>query len=266
VDQHGLEQRLHNLPLSAIRYYDRVGSTNDEAANWAAAGGPHLALVVADEQTAGRGRLKRRWYTPPGSALAFSLILHDQHLPTNQEAIPQVTAMGALAVCDALNQDLASRIRAQIKWPNDVVAGGCKLAGVLAEAHWQDQDLQAVVLGVGINVAPDSLPLPERLDFPATCLSEMLGYAVDRWEVLKLVLEKLLSWLPDLGGPSFIQAWEQHLAFRGEWVRVNSGTQPALEGQICGLNSDGSLKLRTHGGEEQDLRFGEIHLRPVDRR
>lgn len=265
MDQSGLELRLHSLPLSAIRYYDRVGSTNDEAAHWAAAGGPHLALVVADEQTAGRGRLNRRWYTPRASALAFSMVLQGQNLLPSQEAVPQVTALGALAVCDALNQDLSSRIPAQIKWPNDVVVGRHKLAGVLAEAHWQGENLQAVILGIGINIAPDSVPPPDMLDFPATCISDVLGYALDRWDALHLVLGKLLNWLPNLDQPEFIQAWEQRLAFQGEWVRVSMGPQPPLEGQIRGLNPDGSLRLQMPGGEEQELRMGDIHLRPVDR-
>ncbi len=265
MDQSELEHRMHNLPLSAIRYYDRIGSTNDEAAGWAAEGGPHLALVVADEQTAARGRLNRRWYTPPGTALAFSLILQGQYLVHSQEAVLQVTALGALAVCDALNQGLSSRVPAQIKWPNDVVAGRHKLAGVLAEAHWQGENLQAVILGIGINIAPDSLPSPERLDFPATCLLDVLGYAVDRWDVLHLVLGKLLGWLPSLGGPALIHAWDQRLAFRGEWVRVSIGLQPPLEGQVRGLKRDGSLKLQLPGGEERELRIGNIHLRPVDR-
>ncbi|UCH60850.1 MAG: biotin--[acetyl-CoA-carboxylase] ligase [Anaerolineales bacterium] len=265
MDQIELEQYLHKLPLGAIRYYDRVGSTNDEAARWAAAGGPHLGLVVADEQTAGRGRLNRHWYTPAGLALAFSLILQGRRLSFSQETISQITALGALAVCDALNQDFSTQIPTQIKWPNDVVAGRRKLAGVLAEAHWQGQALQAVILGIGINVAPDSLPAPEELDFPAACLSDLLGQDVDRWKVLCRVLEKLFGWLPRLGEPAFIQAWEQRLAFRGEWVQVSTGLQPPLEGQILGMNPNGSLRLQLPGGEERELLIGDIHLRPVDR-
>jgi len=265
VDQRELEELLSALPLSAVRYYPQVGSTNDLAARWAAEGGPHLALVVADEQTAGRGRLNRRWYTPPGSALAFSLVLQGKNIALEREAVPQVTALGALAACDALNQLLSARIFAQIKWPNDVIVGRRKLAGVLAEAHWQGQELQAVVLGVGINVAPDSLPPAEALDFPAACLEDALGHPVDRWSALRLVLLKLLDWLPRLGQPGFIQAWEQRLAFQGEWVRVSLESQPPFEGRIRGLGPDGSLRLQTRGGVELSFRLGDIHLRPVDR-
>lgn len=90
-----LEQSLSTLPLGATRFFDSIGSTNDEALRWARAGAPHLALVVADEQTAGRGRLGRRWYTPAGSALAFSLVLLPESLPTN--SLTRLTAQGALA-------------------------------------------------------------------------------------------------------------------------------------------------------------------------
>ena len=256
---------MSDLPLAAVRYFARVGSTNDLAARWAEAGGPHLGLVLADEQTTGRGRASRRWYTPPGCALAFSLILHGQALGLPQAAVPQLTALGALAVCDALNQDFTAQTTAQIKWPNDVIAGRRKLAGALAEAHWQGLELQAVILGVGINVAPESLPAAELLDFPATCLEAVLGRAVDRWSVLHAVLDRLLAWLPSLGQPGFIQAWEQRLAFCGEWVQVRLAAGSAVEGRLLGLAQDGSLILQTPLGEALTQQIGEVHLRPVDR-
>src|SRR3989304_5947628 len=120
MDEAVLKEVLAGLPLGSIRFYDRTGSTNDEAARWAEAGAPHLSLVVADEQTAGRGRLGRRWYTPSGSALAFSLILRgggqDAFLPyMPHEAIPRLTALGTLAVYDALRQGYD--LDPQIKWP-----------------------------------------------------------------------------------------------------------------------------------------------------
>jgi len=258
VDQASLEALLADLPLGAVRYFATVGSTNDLAARWAEAGARDLSLVVADEQTAGRGRLGRRWFTPRGAALAFSLIL--RHLPP--EGLPSCTALGALAVCEALNAALPPFFPAQIKWPNDVVVRRRKLAGVLAEAHWQGEQLLALILGIGINVAPSSVPPAEELDFPATCVEEVVGKPVDRWGLLHAVLERLLYWRPRLGTAAFMAAWEASLAFKGEWVTVTLEDQAPLEGQVVGLTPQGYLRLRQASGQVQTLQAGVLHLRP----
>lgn len=262
MDQTSLEQLLADLPLGSLRYYNTVASTNDLAARWAEAGARDLSLVVADEQTAGRGRMRRRWLTPPGCALAFSLILRSTQ-ELSHFHLAHITALGALAVCDTLNATLSPLLPAQIKWPNDVIATRRKLAGVLAEAHWRGDQLMAVILGIGINVAPESVPADELVDFPATCVETVLGRAVDRWGLLQAILQKLLEWRPRLGRPEFIQAWERRLAFRGEWVYLFQNGKPPLEGQILGLMPDGSLRLRLRSGEVAIFQSGEIHLRPV---
>jgi BirA family biotin operon repressor/biotin-[acetyl-CoA-carboxylase] ligase len=276
-----LARKLANLPLGPVHYFESIGSTNLEAADWAEAGAPDLSLVVADEQTAGRGRMGRKWFTPPGAALAFSLILRPEGLagleahPPDKSPTPltRLTALGALAVCEGLCAYAASRalqVAPQIKWPNDVIMNGRKLAGVLTEATWKGTRLSFAVLGTGINVAPASLPPGEGLIFPATCFEGALGMPVDRWDVLQRVLAALLAWLPEMASVEFIEAWENRLAYRGEWVQVSSG-DPAggagipLEGQVLGLNADGSLRLRTRSGKVMAIHSSEVHLRPVDR-
>jgi BirA family biotin operon repressor/biotin-[acetyl-CoA-carboxylase] ligase len=202
--------------------------------------------------------MERRWYTPPGAGLAFSLILK----PVGQAVFPY-TALGALAVCDALNAALPPMLPAQIKWPNDVVASRRKLAGVLAEAHWRGEELTAVILGIGINVALPSIPPEELLSYPATCVEVVMEGPVDRWGLLHAVLEKLLFWRARLGTPEFVMAWGARLAFRGEWVQVAFDDQPPLEGQVLGLTAEGRLRLRDRAGEVHDLHGGELNVRPV---
>jgi BirA family biotin operon repressor/biotin-[acetyl-CoA-carboxylase] ligase len=246
-----------------MRYFPTVGSTNDLAERWAAAGAPDLSLVVADEQTAGRGRMQRTWLTPPGAALAFSLVVkvegRDELLPY----VARFTALGALAVCDALNQALPPMLPAQIKWPNDVVAQRRKLAGVLAEAYWSGNRLTYMILGVGINIAPESVPAPDQVNFPATCVESALEQEVDRWGFLHEVLARLISWRQRLNMPEFIRAWSSSLAFRGEWVHLAFQDAAPMEGQVQGLSPDGSLRVRTRAGEVLNLQMGEIHLRPL---
>jgi BirA family biotin operon repressor/biotin-[acetyl-CoA-carboxylase] ligase len=151
MEQASLQTLLSDLPLGAVRYFDTIGSTNDLAARWAEDGAPDLSLAAADEQTAGRGRLGRRWITPPGAALAFSLVLKD----SRKTDILRYTALGALAVCDALNAAFSPMLPAQIKWPNDVIIA-MEAGGRAGEAHWQGEASPPMILGIGINVAPTS--------------------------------------------------------------------------------------------------------------
>ncbi|RPI33704.1 MAG: biotin--[acetyl-CoA-carboxylase] ligase [Chloroflexota bacterium] len=278
MDQNTLEKTLADLGLGAVRYYDRLGSTNDEAASWASQNAPDLALVVANEQTSGRGRAGRTWYTHPGGSLAFSLVLH----PPRGDAylLPRLTALGALAVCDALRKDFS--LAAQIKWPNDVLVNRSKVAGVLAEVHWTGEELSALILGIGINVlessAGNAVLDGVELPFPVTSVEAAFGHPVDRLKLLHSVLAGLIAWRPRLAAPQFLQAWEANLAFRGEWVQMSPGQSPGKdglpsgleklpppihEGQILGLAPDGSLKLRTRSGETVTVRSGEVRLRPV---
>lgn len=268
---------LADLPLGGLRYYARIGSTNEAAIEWAAQGGPDLALVIADEQTAGRGRSGRRWFTPPGAGLAFSVILRPSFLP-HMHSILRLTALGALAVSDGLRERY--HLATQIKWPNDILAGGRKLAGVLVEAQWQGDELLAAILGIGINVAPASVPRAEDLLFPATCVEAALGKPVERWDLLHAVIQALFSWRLRLTSADFLQSWGERLAYRDEWVRISAerdvpgtpggrgGVSPPngesyTEGRLVGLNQDGFLKLRTSNGEIELVQFGDVHLRPM---
>lgn len=283
MNQSTLANLLAGLPLGSLRYFDSLGSTNEVAARWAEAGAPDLSLVVADEQTAGRGRSGRRWYTPAGAALAFSLILRLQEwLPSASAAIgngnhqiwaeasslncalTRLSALGALAVCEALQQ---RRLLPQIKWPNDVLLTGRKVAGVLVEMQWHGEHPRTAILGIGINVASSSVPHEHLLDFPATSLETVLQRSVDRWELLRQVLTSVVRWRFSWMTAKFLQVWEENLAFRGEQVCILSAgaranNQVVLEGTLMGLFPDGSLKIRTSEGKIHAVQFGELHLRP----
>jgi BirA family transcriptional regulator, biotin operon repressor / biotin---[acetyl-CoA-carboxylase] ligase len=265
-----LATALSDLALGPVRFFERIDSTNNEAARWADADAPDLALVVADEQTAGKGRQGRKWFTPAGAALAFSLVLKQagrrssgEELTLSPRLSMRMTALGALAVCQTLKADFG--IPAEIKWPNDVLATRKKLAGILAEAHWQGDQLQAVILGIGINIAPESVPTEMELTYPTTCVQTVLGRPVDRLEVLKAVLEKLLKWRTRLDEQDFLNAWDQHLAFKGEWVTIfenePAGTR-SRQGYVLGLDDQGRLRLKDRSGEEFALLTGELRLRP----
>jgi BirA family biotin operon repressor/biotin-[acetyl-CoA-carboxylase] ligase len=261
MDMGELEKSLQNLPIGPVRYFESVGSTNDEAADWANQEAPNLSLVVAGEQTAGRGRQGRRWHTPPGVALAFSMVLRPKLF--GSFPISYLTGLGGLAVCTALQDEYG--LQAEIKWPNDVLVSGKKLAGVLVETSWQGGDPKFAVLGIGINVAIGSVPPESELNFPATSVEAVLGSPVDRQVLLRFVLEKVLSWLPHLKEIDFLQAWERQLAYRSQWVQLAIPGKEPIEGRLLGLDVDGSVILVLPSGVENAYPIGQIHLRMVDR-
>lgn len=253
------EAAVKGLALEKSAFFASIGSTNDVVAEWARAGAKGLCLAAADEQTRGRGRAGRRWFTPAGSALAFSLLL--ELAPSfDQSFLGRVSGLGALAVCEALEG--LYQFKPLIKWPNDVLIDGKKVCGVLPEAHWSGERLQALILGIGINVASDSVPPPEKLNFPATSLEEALGKAVDTAALLRGVLQKLIALKGDLNQPDFLAAWQDRLAYRGEQVTVDAGDGPALNAELVGLAGDGGLRLRMPGGETRVFQAGEIQVRP----
>lgn len=258
MNQNELNKTLSKLPLGDIKHFESTGSTNDEALAWAANDAKDLSLVIADEQTAGRGRLDRKWFTPPGTALAFSLILR----PTTDERLylSRIVGLAALAVTDTLR---ARRLTPQIKWPNDVLLLGHKVAGILVESVWTGEDIDCVVIGIGINVLKGSVPPHERLHFPATSLEDELDEPPDRLALLFDILSTLINLRPQLGTDEFLSRWAQSLAFLGEQVQVEVEEKPPVVGQVLGLEQDGSLRLRDGHDKTVAVRFGDVRLRPL---
>lgn len=257
MDEGAVRAALREVPLGGLRLYAQLGSTNDQALAWAADGAEDLSLVVADEQTAGRGRASRRWYTPPGTALAFSLILR----PSAAEAAcaPRLSGLAALAVADAV---ASLGLVPAIKWPNDVLVRGRKLAGILAESVWNGMTLGATVLGIGINVLSGSAPASHDVAFPVTTAETELHAAPNRWELMGETLSAIIRWRSQMGSDEFLAAWESRLAYRGEEVIVTSEGQRDLEGTLAGLDTDGSLLLRTNRHTLR-VKIGDLHLRPA---
>lgn len=257
MNQNTLKKALSKLPLGDVRYFDSIGSTNNEALAWATSGAKDLSLVIADEQIAGRGRLDRKWFTPRGTALAFTLILR----PSAQEKLhlTRIVGLAALAVADSLR---ARELVAQIKWPNDVLLNGHKVAGILIESVWSGEEVDYLVIGIGVNVLKGAVPPAELLQFPATSLAESLGPAVEREAVLRDILAGIIALRPHLGTDSFLASWEKALAFRGEQVQVETGSGTPVTGKLLGLEPDGSLRLSIEAGKSVIVRFGDVRLRP----
>lgn len=263
-----LTSLLAGLPVPQVRAFDSIGSTNDEAKSWAADGAADGCLVIADRQTQGRGRFGRRWITLPGASLAFSLILRPDPAEMNHAGL--FSPLGALAISQALEQ--AYKLDARVKWPNDVLLHDAaiqhpqatdwrKAAGILVEAVWTGEQLQALIIGIGINVAPGAVPPANELLFPAICVEDSAGQPVNREQLLKDVLAALFAWRPKLLDDRLRMEWEKRLAFKNEWVQVEETGGPPIIGQVVGLEPSGSLLLRTQAGELVKAAVGDVHLR-----
>ena len=251
-----LQAALRDLQLGGLRFFESISSTNDEALLWASQSASDLSIVIADEQTHGRGRLGRKWFTSPETSLAVSLILRPT--PDEKKYPTRITGLGALALTHTISK---LGLHVQIKWPNDILINGKKAAGILVESTWMGDALDTYVLGMGVNILPASVPPTDQVIFPATSLETELGQAIDRTELLHDILFSLIQWRPKLGTDEFINAWESSLAFRGESIQLTKDNQPPLNGELLGLESDGSLRLNANN-KILTVQIGEIHMRP----
>ena len=208
---------------------------------------PEGALVVADYQTAGRGRLGRTWEAPPGTAILCSILLK----PTTDRPVPQLSLLGGIAAAEAVDEALQFWRSAQIKWPNDVMVNRRKVAGVLADAREG-----AIVLGIGINVNQTRDQLPAEASQPAASLRTTDGRTHDREAILADLLARLArlysDWLEggldavyaDLGARDFL---------RGRRITVDGEAATALK-----ILRDGRLEIELEGGEVRTLESGEV--------
>ena len=258
MNENSLKKKLSKINIGGLRYFDSIGSTNDEALAWAAAGARDLSIVIADEQTNGRGRFSRKWFTPKGSGLAFSVVLRPSI--TQRPYLLRTVGLAALSIAASCS-DLG--LSPRIKWPNDILLNGKKIAGILIENSWSGDNVDSLVIGMGINVHKDSVPPPDFLQFPAASLEDALGKASPaREEILFSILSALIRWREHLETDELVKAWEDLLAFRGEQVQILTGEKIQITGELLGLESDGSLRLRDAHDKFIITRFGDVSLRP----
>lgn len=222
-----------------VLHYDTIGSTNDEAKRLAAAGAAHGSAVHADEQTAGRGRLARQWFSPPGN-LYMSVLLR---LDVPVSRLSELSFLTAVALADTVDALLPKSLRATLKWPNDVLVNGAKIAGILLE----HQD-GATIVGAGLNV----LHAPTTGSYKTASIVANGGMAtVDgaRDILLRQLGLHLEQWLQQ-GFEPIRAAWLARAHPVGSPLRVGLGAR-VLEGRFAGLDTDGALLLDTADGRRR---------------
>lgn len=238
-----------------VHYHAVIGSTNDEARRLAAEGAPEGTLVIADSQTAGRGRLGRRWFAPAGTSLLFSLIFRPPLAPAQAQ---RLTMCAGLAVAEAVHEEVGLEVG--LKWPNDIVWEGRKLGGILTELETEGERLVYAVVGVGLNVNLDASALPPLL-MPATSLAAALGRPVERLALLLAILARWEEHYRRLRqGHSPYREWAARLITTGQNVQVSLGEE-VKEGLAIGVDADGALLLRRDDGQVERIWGGDVTLR-----
>jgi BirA family biotin operon repressor/biotin-[acetyl-CoA-carboxylase] ligase len=244
---------MNSFQPTIIRY-ESLPSTNSEAARLALEGAAEGLVIVADEQTAGRGRLDRKWISPAGAGLYFSLVLRP---PAEIGSWSLLPLMAAVAVHDALVDSCG--LETDIKWPNDILAESRKLCGILAETV-ETSAGRAVVVGIGINLAADAFPAELRA--VATSVQDATGARPDAEALLHSLIRALMARYESFrasDGPTAVRhEWTRRSSYAsGKRVKV-ACVNEEFAGTTRGLESDGALRVETDAGEIKVVRAGDV--------
>jgi BirA family biotin operon repressor/biotin-[acetyl-CoA-carboxylase] ligase len=241
-----------------LEAHDELPSTSDRAKELADDGADHGTVVVAESQTAGRGRRGRVWASPARRNLYFSVVLRPDLPPSRA---PEITLVASVAICDALRQ---AGVDAGIKWPNDVLASGKKIAGMLTELAAEPDRVQWVVLGVGVNVNARAEDFPEDLRAEATSILIERGHPAPRALFAAACFTALEEWLDRHAEDGFAavrEAWRERSVTLGREVTVKADGRQIV-GTAEDIDESGALVVRTASGPERILVGDVTLLRP----
>jgi BirA family biotin operon repressor/biotin-[acetyl-CoA-carboxylase] ligase len=244
-----------------LRWLEVTDSTNRVALEWARSGAPHGATVVAEGQTAGRGRLGRAFFSPPHLNLYTSIVLRPEGLSTARA--PTWILAAAVAVADAVAASVVDPESVSIKWPNDVQLGGLKTSGILMELGAEATRVSYLVLGIGVNLNVDRADFPAEFRARATSLASHMGRRVDRIAFAARLyngLERTLNRCAESGFESIRPRFDERFRMAGERVRVVDVAGVEIEGAALGIDADGALRLRRQDGAEVRVVAGDVTL------
>lgn len=252
LNTHDVGQVLH--------WHERIGSTNDRARELAEEGAEHGEVVVAEAQTEGRGRRGRGWVSPPRRNLYFSVVLRPDLPPARA---PELTLVASVAICEALRQ---AGVHAGIKWPNDLLASGRKIAGILTELAADPERVSWVVIGVGVNVNARGEDFPDDLRGEATSVLLERGQAAPRALLAAACFTALEGWLDRHAEEGFgpvRAAWRERSVTLGRRVVVKVEGGGEVTGVAEDIDEAGALLVRGPSGLERILTGDVALLRPA---
>ena len=241
-----------------VRYFRTVDSTNSEAYRLALMGAKEGEIVLAESQEKGRGRVGRQWFSPAFLNLYLSVILRP-NIPPHRASL--LTLMAAVATADAIEE--YAGLHPTIKWPNDILLNGRKIAGLLNEIHSETDRIHFVVLGIGVNLNVDRQRFPQMIRDRATSLKEEMGQKIARKAFLAILLESLEKWygiFPKDGGASVLNAWRDRAQIAGKQVKISSFDE-VIVGRALDVDSEGALLVQMRNGQRKRIVAGDVDYR-----
>lgn len=240
-----------------IHYEESVPSTQKIAHDLAGNGAVEGTLVIADEQTAGRGRLMREWHSSLGNGVWMSLILKP-HLPPQKA--PQFTLITAVAVVQAIEE--VTELQPQIKWPNDILINGKKVTGILTELQAESDKINSIIIGIGMNVNHSIEHFPDEIQSIATSLAIEQGAQLSRAKVVQTILERMESLYTLYMKEGFTPIkllWESYAVSIGKRIRART-INGTIEGTALGITADGVLKIEDQAGIVHQIYSADIEV------
>ena len=240
-----------------IHYLSSIDSTNSAAYQLALRGAREGEVVIAESQDRGRGRLGRKWISPPFLNLYLSVILRPK-IPLHQASL--MTFVAAVATANAI--ETYSGISPVLKWPNDLLLRKRKVAGLLNEIDSEADRIHFVILGIGVNLNMDRRVLPRPLQTKVTALKQEMGRPVSRKEFVCCLLKELEQWYEVFlreGSNPILKAWREKARIEGKKLKVTSFGE-ILRGQAMDIDSDGALILRIRNGEKKRIVAGDVEM------
>ncbi len=240
-----------------LYYFPEIGSTNDEAFRLGQEGAPEGTVVIADSQIKGRGRMQRIWHSPAGSNIYTSLILRP-HLKA--AVAPQISLVAGVAVAETLTQYCPDKI--ELKWPNDVLVNGKKICGILAQMKTAAEEVDFVVVGIGINVNIGKNQFPADISDIATSLSLETGKEISRQDLIINLYENFAKWYKKLlqnGFAAIKEKWLKMAPMIGQNVQIMFLNEKVI-GEAVDLDDDGSLIILTAKNEKLNISAGDATI------
>ncbi len=245
-----------------IHYFHTLDSTNTKAYELAVGGAEEGEVVIAESQTKGKGRLGRIWFSPPYVNLYLSIILRP-NIPPHQASL--ITLLAAVATAKAI--EVCSDLRPSIKWPNDILLDGRKVAGLLNEIQSETDRIHFVILGIGVNLNVDGESFPKEIRSLATSIKRERGRPISRKDFLSVLLHQLedgYTLFLKEGGEPILKAWKERAQLEGKTVKVTSFGE-TLSGIAVGLDSDGALLLKMEDGRQKRILAGDVEYQQKSR-
>ncbi|MBC8018223.1 MAG: biotin--[acetyl-CoA-carboxylase] ligase [Verrucomicrobia bacterium] len=254
-----VREKLHAVVIGRrLVCLPETASTNAAAFRLAEAGADEGTVVIADAQSGGKGRMGRVWSSPPGMNLYCSVVLRPAVKPYQA---PQLTFLSAVAVARAIEQTTA--LKPEIKWPNDVLISGRKVAGLLNEMSAETDGINFVILGIGVNLNMTAAQFPVDLRTPATSLLLEQGRPVSRAQFTATMLDELDRLYGDFllyGFGPVRDEWQQRCNANGHEVSVSDGGAETLRGRFDGIDGDGAMLVRLSSGMVERILSGDVRV------